>query len=375
MVFPGAPLSRFYAKGEIKPRYYNPESFFDEVHFAVFADEDVKPKKVRGLVGDADIFIHPVGPKKIFSLPRLLRKVEDLAREVRPDVLRAFDPVWAGYFCVRTASRIGAKSVVSLHGDYDRDLRHYAFKFGDYRALPNLLFTERAIEPYVLGNADAVVYVYKFIERYAKKFNPKRAELIYNRAYVGGRKFEPRFPKRVKGIFVGREIREKNQIALVKAFERLPDSLKAELLLIGNGSEFDAVHSYVEVNSLPVKMVKSVLHDGIAKHYEEANVFLSANLYGGIEIPTMEAMTHSLPVVKGYPPLDDDLDFLKGNALLVKNEPTGFASAVTRLFSSREKYLRYARSAFQTISGISGEKMEAKEARLYASLISQAKTL
>ena len=60
-IFPNDPLQAYYEKGEIKDRYYNPDNFFDEVHFITLIEKDIDPTKIQAIVGSAKIIIHSVG--------------------------------------------------------------------------------------------------------------------------------------------------------------------------------------------------------------------------------------------------------------------------------------------------------------------------
>ena len=60
-IFPNDPLIAYYNKGEIKDRYYNPENFFDEVHFITLTDQDIEAAKIQKIAGKAKIVIHSVG--------------------------------------------------------------------------------------------------------------------------------------------------------------------------------------------------------------------------------------------------------------------------------------------------------------------------
>jgi len=60
-IFPNDPLQAYFDKGEIKDRYYNPNNFFDEIHFISLIDKDIDSSKIQKIVGNAKIVIHSVG--------------------------------------------------------------------------------------------------------------------------------------------------------------------------------------------------------------------------------------------------------------------------------------------------------------------------
>ena len=67
-VFSNDPIISYYNKGEIKPRYFNPNNFFDEIHIISFIDNDIDSSKVQTLAGDAILHIHPVGKLNTFNI-------------------------------------------------------------------------------------------------------------------------------------------------------------------------------------------------------------------------------------------------------------------------------------------------------------------
>ena len=46
-IFPNDPIIAYYEKGEIKPRYYNPNNFFDEIDIISLTKKDVDESKVK----------------------------------------------------------------------------------------------------------------------------------------------------------------------------------------------------------------------------------------------------------------------------------------------------------------------------------------
>ena len=69
-IFPNDPIISYYNKGEIKPRYFNPKNFFDEIHIISFINNDIDESKVQFLVGDASLKIHSLGGLDTFNLKK-----------------------------------------------------------------------------------------------------------------------------------------------------------------------------------------------------------------------------------------------------------------------------------------------------------------
>ena len=125
LVFLTDPLKVLYAKGEIKPRYYNPDNIFSEVHFISPASDEITPEKVQSLVGDrAAIRIYPIGLPHycagILPFGRLAAQI----RRIRPTIIRAYNPGVAGSLAILRSKRLSIPSVISLHSNPD-DQRKY----------------------------------------------------------------------------------------------------------------------------------------------------------------------------------------------------------------------------------------------------------
>lgn len=93
-VFLNDALATFHAKGEVKPRYYNPGGLFSEVHFFTPARRDIDPALVQDVVGHAKLVIHAMGPGYALAglrggspLGVLLRRVRSLTSQLPPHVL------------------------------------------------------------------------------------------------------------------------------------------------------------------------------------------------------------------------------------------------------------------------------------------------
>ena len=93
--------------------------------------------------------------------------VLDLVREIKPDVIRSFNPLLQGWMAAQMKKELGIPLVISLHGDYDRDLRYQAKKKRDYKEFLKLHVSKLTLEKFSLSNADEVIIIYEFIRNYA----------------------------------------------------------------------------------------------------------------------------------------------------------------------------------------------------------------
>src|SRR5438552_823029 len=106
VVFLTDPLGAFYAKGELKARYYNPENLFSEVHFISPARQDIDADKVQRIVGNAKLVVHTAGPAYDPQLWYPNGHVARILSSIHPDVIRAYDPALRGSLAVYWGKRL-----------------------------------------------------------------------------------------------------------------------------------------------------------------------------------------------------------------------------------------------------------------------------
>ncbi len=370
-ILPSESLSSYIKKGEIKTRYYNPNNYFDEVHIISF-DELQESKEIISktlpAVGTAKLIIHPIGRPNIFSLISHRKKILNLIKRIQPNVIRSYGPRLAGYFGVYAGQQLGIPSVVSLHGDEDRDVRSLLWKKGDLLKYVKHLCFKFITEPYAISKADKIICAYKFPMAYAKKYGAKDIELIYNRVDTekftkNGKKIK--FSKPVI-ICVGRLIKEKNQECLINAVK----NLDVILLLIGNGQEYENLVNLTKELGIEekVKFIKSVPHSELEIYYRSSDIFAIAIKYGGIAIPVIEALASSLPLIVPKPIWEPTPELVGDVAMVVDNNPQSFEKAIKKLILDSKLRQKLAKAGRKIALKIDGKIMERKEMELYKKL-------
>lgn len=373
-VFPGDCMKTFYEKGEVKERYYNPENFFDEVHFFTFCDEDVEAEKIRACAGKAGVFVHPLGKLSPFSILTAKSRVLAAVKAVNPTVIRAFTPSIHGYFAAYCAKALGVPFLISIHGDFDRDVRYFYWKTGQWKNWLQSTYMKVFTERYAISSADKVICAYAFPFDYAKAYGARDAEVVYNKVY--GEKFDnakPALKLAVPAVIcVGRLIPEKNQECLVRAFGLLKQrGVKAKLILIGSGPCYGQLVALSESLGLKddVLFFKAIANREIPSYYKSASVFALPIKYGGVAIPVIEAMAAGLPVVVAKTEFDPKPEIASEVGLVVENTPSAFADAIEDLLGDEILYGKLRNKGLRKFQEISGEKMEAREAGIYGILV------
>lgn len=109
--------------------------------------------------------------------------------------------------------------------------------------------------------------------------------------------FTPRTGNRI--LFVGRITGEKQIDVLLNAIKLLPESLDAQLEIVGGGDQFKNLQSLAESLGIAgrVKFLGYVTDQELRQAYTRATVFAMPSIAELQSIATMEAMASALPVV------------------------------------------------------------------------------
>jgi len=369
-VFPNDPIISYYEKGEIKERYFNPDNFFDEVHVISFIEKDVEEEKVKSLAGNALFKIHPVGKISIRDRKKYVNSIIKLVRELKPNVIRAYNPYLQGWFAAKCSKELGIPFFVSLHTQYD--VQRQLTKKINLKKYLGLKYSEKFLESFVLKSADKITIVYKLIEPYVTKHVGKKPELLYNK--VDCQKFEN--SKLITGlptpliISVGNLVKEKNHQCLVRAMK----NVNAKCLIIGNGKEYDNLLRLIQNENLENKVIiKTIVpHNEIQNYYKSAKVFALAydpNLEG-LPIPVIEAMATGIPVVIPNPNRMFS-DGLENIAVFADRTPESFSEKISGLLSDENFYKEISIKCKNKALEFDQEKIEKREKEIYEELIAK----
>src|SRR6185312_14830136 len=368
-ILPNDALLSYYNKGEIKNGYYNPKNMFDEVHVISLFDEEIGEEKVQIMAGNAKLKIHKIQKVNLSNYKSFEEKIIDLVREIRPDIIRSYNPLVQGWLATKASKRLGIPLVVSLHTNYEQQ-RDFLKKEGKYFQFLKMMYASQKIEKFVLQNADAVVCVYQFIFPYAKKMDAKNIHVIYNRVNLN--EFTPDCKKEFISskptiLSVGRLIEQKDHGYLIESIK----DLDANLLLIGDGPNYESLLELAKSIGVSdrVQIIKRVAHEKLNGHYAACDIYAQPMKFlDGIPMPVLEAMASGLPVVmsrhdSSYSEIIDDA------VVFVENDGKKFSDAFKKILSNSGYKEGLRRKSLETIKKISGEIMEQREYELYQNLI------
>lgn len=368
-VFLNDPILSYYNKGEIKERYFNPNNYFDEIHAISLFDKEISEDLVKIVAGTALLKIHKMGKANLSNYKSFEKPLTKLISEIKPQMIRSYNPLVQGWLATRIAKKLGIPIVVSLHTNYSQQ-KEFAKKEKNYLQYLKLIYTYKKLESFVIKNSDVTICVYEFIVPYAKKMGAKNIHVIYNRVDVSH--FSPDCKKELNFdkpaiISVGRLTEQKNHRYLIETI----NDLDANLLIIGDGPNFQLLNDMIQELNVgdKVQIIKQVPNEKLCGYYTSCDVYAQPmDFLDGIPMPVLEAMACGLPVVmskhqSNYTEVIDEA------IVFVDNNSKSFADAIRKILSDK-KYKEELKKRSQTIiQRISGDIMEQKERELYESLI------
>ena len=370
-IFPNDPLQAYYDKGEIKQRYYNPNNFFDEIHFITLIEKDIDAVKIQAIAGTAKIVIHSVGKINIKNKKKYLKEIIELCKEINPDVIRAFNPLIEGWLAANCAKELEKPFLVSLHTQYDYNRRLSKKKLKKYLALK---YTEKFIEPFVLNTANKIVVVYRIIQPYVTKHSSKNSEVLHNKVDCN-RFFSAKPIKDLPQpliLSVGNLIPVKNHKILIKSMKKI----NGHLLIIGNGELYNELIVLIEKLQLQdkVEILKYIPNNEIKNYYKSAKIFALAYdpKLEGIPIPVIEAMAAGLPVVIPFPKLGYS-DGLEDIAVFSKTTSDSFSDKINNILEDQELQKELKLKSFKKAKEFDNEIIEQKELDMYQELLKMKK--
>lgn len=356
------PIAIFEAKGEFRRRYYNPANLFSEIHFLSPSPEDRVSPGLRHAVGNAAVFVHPVGPflRPAWWLGR--GRVGQLLRAIQPDVVRAYDPGIRGTVAVLWGRRLGRPVVLSVHADLDEQ------RVIERRGVHYLRIL---FERFALPRADRVICVTRHVADYAERRGARSPTVVYNRVYLDQFSRDPgaKVSALPTILSIGRFARQKYQECLIRATA----GLDARLVLIGDGPLREEMQRLAnEVAPGKVEFIRAVPNEDIGDFYHAADVFAIATHYEGFCIPVLEAMASGLPVVASEVGAIEEL--LGDAGRIVQNDPEAFRTALQSLLSDPDKAAKLGARALQRARSLDGDEMEQREAAVYLGALGKSST-
>ena len=367
-VFPSDPLQAYVDKGEMKPRYFNPNNFFDEVHFMNPTNKSIDSNAIQDLVGRAAIHIHDIGKNNIISMHLKKKNILKQIKLINPDVIRSYNPLIQGWLASYCSSKLKIPYFISIHGDYKNEIEREYKNSGKIIKFLKLWLTRNITQKDCISLANIITCIHKGLIPYIKKCDGKNIEVLYNRVNLDQFKNGKPLFKKDKPIIlnVGNLRKIKNQECLIRAIE----GLDVYLILIGKGEMLHELKSLTNHLGLEknVIFIDSVKHSEIQDYYASAKIFAMPLIGSGVTIPTLEALASGCITVVAKP--ERKMNEIYDHVInYVENTPKEFRKIFQDILNNEKKYYEQTKKASEILTEMDESVMEKKEEKIYESLI------
>jgi glycosyltransferase involved in cell wall biosynthesis len=374
LIFPNDPLISYVLKGEIKKNYFNPNNIFNEIHFVTFAKKECSINDIKITVGNAKCYIHNLSPLSIFNFfvqKNIIKSILKIIKNYKFDIVRAFNPIIHGFIAGKISKTLDLPFIISLHTNYDLDIRYLYKKNKDLRYFKYLL-SKYLIEKQTLEMATHIIGKYNFASKFAldNGVSENNVSTIYNRIHLDT--FKPKINhsnEDVRVICVGNLIEGKGQRTLLNAMKQIDE--KISLTIVGDGEDYNLLNKMVIDYNLTkrVKFIRSIPNNELADLYQKHEIFALPIKFGGICIPALEATASGLALVMPQPIHEKNPELVSDYAEVVNNTADDFAKGINKIASNLELRKKMIADGLELISKINGDIMELKEFELYNKVI------
>ena len=277
--------------------------------------------------------------KKYFNNLKIKYKLKSIVKENNYDVIISFLPE-PSFLLLTLKKYIKCPIIVSERNDPNIEYVNFRKKYLMKKLYP-------LADGFIFQTEDAKKY---FDNIFTKKYdiipNPVNDEFIVE-SYNG---------KREKTIVnVGRLTSQKNQLLLIKAFQKIKDKFSDYTLVIyGEGNLKKELQNYIIENKLEKNVLLAGQVDNIKEKIYKSSLFVLSSDYEGMPNALIEAMCLGLPVISTDCPCGGPKFLIENgkNGILVPiKDEQKLSNAIEHMLTNKE----YARELSKNASKISNE--------------------
>jgi len=227
------------------------------------------------------------------SLYGFLRNLQLALSQENYDIIHAHTPHVAFLFFIAKlimGKRHKFNTVITLHCTYDN------LKFRNKLLLISVFPFFKRIVPCSQSSFES-------LPTFLKKMSRDRIRVISNgvdidRIDTAIKKLSKKNDKIFRIIYVGRLIRSKNIISLIRAFKKINDG-KSELIFIGEGKERKSIYEECKILGIErrVRLMGEIPRNKAYEYLAISDLFVSTSLREGLPIAVLEAMACYCPVI------------------------------------------------------------------------------
>ncbi len=283
-----------------------------------------------------------------------------------PDVVHVHHPFLLGSHAVRSARRLGIKTVFTYHTLYEA----YAY----YVPLP--FWIVRPIIRYLVRSfcqqVDHIIAPSTGIKEYIRNHSLAQITVVPSGVqplFLHQPFHQKQLTKPYELLYVGRLVREKNITALLDVAAQLSDDYCVTLVGYGEYTGYLQEYAY-DFHRIPQGRVHFIIKPSkqtLLEAYQKAHLFLFTSQTDTQGLVLAEAMAYSLPVVAldGYG--QRDIIWQAKNGFIVANGAQ-MKSTIEAVFRNPSLYASLQREAYATAQLYSPDRMLKSTLRIYGQI-------
>ncbi|QCT70189.1 glycosyltransferase family 4 protein [Eubacterium maltosivorans] len=229
-----------------------------------------------------------LGMKKIPSF-KTVKEIEKLIEEEEIDIVHTH-----AFWPTVLASNIKNKKIIKITTVHNNPFEDYFYEYGKIiGSLMSNMFTKK------LNGYDNVIAISKYINNIYERYQIA-STVIYNgiEDYYKTKHIEKKVRFRLITVSILNEI--KNVIELLKILnECINQDLNIELVIIGDGKEYDCLKEYVQKNNLEsyIFFMKQIERKKVFEELYYSDAFIFASKSEGFGLAVVEAEMMELPII------------------------------------------------------------------------------
>ncbi len=341
----------FEEGSSVRQRNIEYGKFFDQTHVVVFTTR-IMNYESRIKISD-NVFAYATNSSSklfyvfdaFFIIKKLFKNFKLKIKNSRSDcIVTAGDSFETGLVGVLAKLFFGLPLHVQVHTD---PMRKY------FRSLSVLNRLRFLVSEFVLKYADRVRVVSERVKKSIESFSKNIDVLPIKMEIAQGSALEIKKPFPFTLLMVCRMEKEKNIEAVLQVVKNLENNEGIGLCIVGDGSEKESLELLAGSLGLKEKVKFVGWQNDLAPYYKMADVFISASLYEGYGVSTVEAAHFGKPLILSETGVAGDLfkegasvDGNYGSALVCDAKDSAcFSQNILKIYGDRNLAQKMGQSA------------------------------
>lgn len=326
----------FEENSAVRQRTIEYGKYFDELHIVVFTQNNDRFENQK--ISD-NVYLYPTKSKsRIFYVFNFLKIIKSIIKNSKDKsfVLTCQDPFEIGIVGALIKLLYGFPLHIQIH----TDLGHKYFGESSFLNKIRFLMSE-----FTLVYSDRVRVVSERIKKSVEAFSKNIDVLPIKMEISQQQSFEIEKPFPFTLIMVCRLEKEKNIETVLRAIKNL-NNKNIGLCLVGDGSERNRLENMAQNMGISEQIYFAGWQNNLEPYYKIADAFISASLFEGYGVSTVEAAYFGLPLVLSDTGLAQEIFKNNESALVCDAKDTAcFSKNILKIYNDKILAIKLAEKA------------------------------